>query len=56
LAAAADVVQVFHVKSWKVVNKFEDISATPTDIRFGELAKFMVTSSAKGALRIYSAE
>lgn len=56
LAASADVVQVFQVKSWKAVNTFEDHTATPTDIRFGDLAKFLVTTSMSGALRIHSTE
>ncbi|KAI6183390.1 Pre-mRNA-processing factor 19 [Aphelenchoides bicaudatus] len=54
LAAASDVVQVLQVKSWKVVNTFEEHTATPTDIRFGDKAKFIVTSSMDKSLRIYS--
>jgi pre-mRNA-processing factor 19 len=54
IAAASDVVQVLQVKSWKVVNTFENHTATPTDIHFGDLSKFIVTSSMDKTLRVFS--
>lgn len=54
LAASAKNVQVFQAKTWKVVNTFEQHTATPTAIRFGELAKFIVTASLDKSLRVFS--
>lgn len=53
-AAASNIIQVYQARSWKVVNTFENHTAPPTSIRFGELAQFIVTSSMDKSIRVFS--
>ncbi|CAD5212454.1 unnamed protein product [Bursaphelenchus okinawaensis] len=54
LAAAANVVQIYQARSWKVVNTFENHSEAVTSVRFGSLATFLVTTSMDKSLRVFN--
>ncbi|KAI6224956.1 Pre-mRNA-processing factor 19 [Aphelenchoides besseyi] len=55
-AAAANVIQILHVKTWKVLNTFENHTSAVTGLRFGDYANFLVSASMDKTLRTFSAD
>ncbi|CAG8502266.1 5744_t:CDS:10 [Paraglomus occultum] len=56
LAVGGTDVRVFHSKTWEELAVLADNTAEVTDLKFGELAKYLAVVGLDGSLRYYSPE
>ncbi|XP_053214468.1 pre-mRNA-processing factor 19-like [Panonychus citri] len=54
LAVAGTDVRIYHTKQWDNLITFEDHTGLATGVRFGDNAKFLVSTSLDRSLKIYS--
>ena len=54
LACAGTDVRVYHTKQWDTVHTFAEHTASATGVRFGNLAKTLVTCSLDKSIKFYS--